>query len=289
MSGFGPMFGGGCGGGFGGPYGKGKGFGKGKGKGFGKGGGGSTGPKPLVNPNQITPSKEAMDGGISFKNILQEKVAKLLNRAIMPGDFVYEVTRVAGGRQCTLTCPCLGPEHKYEAPYAGNDDKHAGQLAASVALERVMPDVYIACLEAHKAARETGVSEGATPQNIDPMGEPKGLLNGRLSLTIGRQLAIGDIVYTTAWDNMLHAYLSVLTIPCLGDGTQVYTSLPSDGKDDKSAEKSAARMALEANKIVFDDAAVRGAARKAATEQKNRGYKGLGKGGKGFGGFGKGR
>merc|ERR1711963_912776 len=102
-------------------------YGKGKGKGW-KSKGGPPKEKPLVNTNHINPAKEPLDGGISFKNILQEKVSAQTKRPIGPGDMIYEVQRMKGGKACTLTIPCLNIEEKFQTDTPGKDDKQAGQI-----------------------------------------------------------------------------------------------------------------------------------------------------------------
>jgi len=247
----------------------------GKGKGKGKG---PRIEKPVVNPNQLNPIKDPMDGGVSWKNILQEKIAKSLHRTIQPGDVNYTVDRVAGGKTCTISIPALGPEHVYASTRPGRDDKHAGQFAAALALETLFPDVYAACFEAHTAALSTCAETGGPIEAVGNS-EPKGLLNGRLSLVIGRQLNPGDVNYDTQWNPMLGGYGSVLTVPCLGDPSLViYASDAQNIQDPKAAEKDAAKKCLDANRSLFDQAAMAGQAKKERLALRVKGYKGKGRG-----------
>lgn len=243
----------------GGPYGKA--FGKGK-KGAPKF------EKPLVNPNQINPAKEPFDGGISFKNILQEKVAKKIHRPIQPGDVIYTCTKVKGGRSCTLTMSCLGEEHIYESDQPGADEKQAGQIAASKALEALFPDVSAAVLEAHNAAKEGLAEPGSIGAALDLEGEPKGLLNQRVQLCARRPLETGDIVYETKWQPVVQGYVSILTLNAL-DG-EIYESDLSCCTDMKQAEKDAARKALEAHQEVFDLAMLEHEEKKMADDVKKK-------------------
>jgi len=237
--------------------------------------------KPMVNPNQLNPIKDPMDGGISWKNILQEKIAKTLHRAIKPGDVHYMVDRVPGGKTCTVTVPALGPEHVYPCTRLGRDDKHAGQFAAAGALEKLYPEVHVACFEAHAAARGTMYSGGSGGEVVRTQTgncDPKGLLNGRLSMIVGRQLNPGDVNYDTQWNPMLSGYGSVLTVPCLGDASLIYASDAENLQDPKAAEKDAALKCLEANKGLFDQAAAQSAVKKERMALRVKGYKGQGRG-----------
>jgi len=239
--------------------------------------------KAMVNPNQLNPVKDAMDGGISWKNILQEKIAKTLHRAIKPGDVHYNVDRAPGGKVCTVVVPALGPEHVYPCSRPGRDDKHAGQIAAAGALEKLYPEVHAACFEAHATARgtmfmDTGPGEGGAVRTMTGNCDPKGLLNGRLSMIVGRQLNPGDVNYDTQWNPMLNGFGSVLTVPCLGDNSLIYASDAEELQDPKQAEKDAALKCLEANKSVFDAAAAMSAAKKERMAVRVKGYKGQGKG-----------
>lgn len=274
-----------------GPYGGGKCKGKGKGKPKGKGFAPKT-EKPMVNPNQINPGKEPFDGGISFKNIFQEKLSKQIRRPIQPGDLVYTCIRVKGGKTCSLTTPCMPETPPFETDMPGKDDKVAGQMAAAKALEALFPEVYQAVLEAHAAgsgAAGAPSADGAAAA-LDPMGEPKGLLNQFVQLTTGRPVAVGDVVYETQWRSDLRGYVSVVKLNALdgGAGTHAYASDLLNCTDAKQAEKSAARKALEVHAAEFEAA-------KAVHEQKKvlesmKSSKGAGKSfGKGFGkSFGKG-
>jgi len=254
---------------------KGKGKGKGKKKGKNKG----TGEvKPMVNPNQLNPAKEPHDGGVNFKTMLQERIAKHLHRAIQPGDIDYSVNRAPGGKTATLTIIALGPEHVYPCTRPGRDDKQAGQFAAAQAMEQLFPDLHVACFEAHAAARETMMAGGGPGVEVVGNCEPKGLLNGRISLVVGRQLCPGDVNYATQWNPMLNGFGSVLTVPCLGDASLVYASDEEGLQDPKAAEKDAAKKCLEANKSLFDQAAALGAQKKERMAVRVKGYKGQGKG-----------
>lgn len=239
MKGKGPM--GGCG-----PYGKGKGKGKGPPK--------PKEEKPLVNANQINPSKEPFDGGISFKNILQEKISKHIMRPIAPGDLTYACEKAPGGRKCTLTITVLGPEHVYEADQLGKDDKQAGQIAASKALEAIFPDVCIMVMEAHASGQGVipAAQEGGAATTVDPQGEPKGLLNRYIQIAIGRPVATGDVVYETKWQGTGYVCTVSLNAMDAGAGLHVYTSDLPNCRDQKQAEKDAARKALEANAEEFE-------------------------------------
>lgn len=284
------------------PYGKGKGFGAPYGKGKGK----SMGPKvekPMVNPAQINPTKEPFDGGISFKNMLQEKISKQIHRPISPGDLAYAVVRVKGGKTCTLTFPGL-PEHAdktYESDGAGKDEKQAGQMAASKALEELFPEVYLGAMEAHSAGigappHPVSTPAAAAPADggvtaVDPYGEPKGWLNRQVQLVCGRPLAKEDVVYETTWKPELGGYICVLKLNGIDEGTGlcVYES-DAPTKDQKQAEKSAARIAIEANKETFEAAKALHDSKKAVAGANNKGF-GKGKSfGKNFGkSFGKGK
>merc|ERR1712194_415621 len=91
--------------------------------------------------------------------------------------------------------------------------KHAGQIAAAGALEKLYPEVHAACFEAHATARgtmfmDTGPGEGGAVRTMTGNCDPKGLLNGRLSMIVGRQLNPGDVNYDTHRWPALHALLS---------------------------------------------------------------------------------
>jgi len=254
--GYAPMWGG-CKGQKSGPYGFG-GKGKDKGKGKGKSFGGPKEEKPVVNTNQINPSKEEFDGGINFKNIFQEKLSKQIHRPMATGDLVYTCSRVMGGKMCTLTTPCLGPDSApFESDAPGKDEKVAGQRAAAQALAALFPEVYVAVQEAYGAG--VGTAGDPPPGGVDPNGEPKGLLNRHVQLAIARPVEKADIVYETKWRHDLNGYHCILKINALrifqedgGDGAQVHESeLGGNFKDQKQAEKSAARQALEANATEF--------------------------------------
>lgn len=281
------------------PYGGSKGSkGKGKGKDGGKGKKGKSKvpeAKPVVNPNQLNASKEAMSGGISFKNIFQEKLSKQIHRPIQPGDVVYTCTRVQGGRHCVLTLPCLGEGHTYESDRPGTDEKMAGQIASSKALEALYPDVYEAVMEAYSSARAeveaTQAIGGEVVKGTDPLtGEPKGELNNRVLAVIGRPCNKEDVIYDCKWDRNLNGYVCTLTLNALdgGAGTAVYTSDLVGCNDSKLAEKDAAKKALEIHKDQFDEALREREEKKAQKARAEAKAKGKGKTG-GFGGFGKGK
>jgi len=257
-----------------GPYG----FGKGKGKGK------PAEEKPMVNPNQINPGKEKFDGGISFKNIFQEKLSKQIHRPMGPGDLVYTCTRRKGGRSCVLTLPCMGPDQApFECDGMGKDDKIAGQMAAAKALEALFPEVYAAVLEAY------GNIEAGAVAAVDPGGEPKGLLNRQVQVAAGRPLAAGDLAYATSWVHELKSYICTLKVNALEGGAELHTyeSDISEGvfTDPKQAEKAAARACLDANEEVFAAAAAVHESKKQMDPKKNQGKgKNFGKSfGKGFG------
>jgi len=258
-----------------------------KGKGKGKSFGGPKEEKPVVNANQINPSKEEFDGGINFKNIFQEKLSKQIRRPMATGDLVYTCTRVQGGKLCTLTTPCLGPDSApFESGEPGKDDKAASQRASAKALEALFPEVYVAVKEAYNAG--VGTAGDQPPGGVDPAGEPKSLLNRQVQLALARPIEKADIVYETKWRHDLNGYHCVVKINALdgGDGTQAHESdLSGNFKDQKQAEKSAARQALETNATEFAAAQEAHEARKAVEAQKNS--KGFGKGDFGKGGFGK--
>lgn len=280
------------------PYGGGGGGGKGKGKGKTKGKDTMKGKpvnkeKPVVNVNQINASKEPMSGGISFKNIFQEKLSKQIHRPLLPGDVVYTCTRGQGGKLCTMTIPCLGEEHKFESDLPAADDKQAGQIASSKALEVLFPDVYIAVLEAYNTAKEelqgsAGATGDGTTASAATTGEPKSELNNRVLAVIGRPCTKEDVVYETKWDRAINGYVCTVKLNALdgGQGHEVYSSDLIGCNDQKMAEKDAAKKALEANKARFDLALMDQEAKKA--QKVPWGSKGKGKG-KGFPGFGKGK
>jgi len=277
LGGYGPMKGA-CKGKKSGPYGF---SGKGGGKSKGKPKGAASQEKPVVNPNQINPSKDMFDGGISFKNILQEKVSKQIHRPIQPGDLVYTCTRGKGGRHCTLGMPCLGEDQPpFESDQPDKDEKAAGQRAAAKALEALFPTVHAAVLEAYS---------GGEGSQVDPNGEPKGLLNRNVQLMISRPVEKTDVVYETKWRHDINGYHCIVRLNGLdgGSGTHVYESdLSGKFTDAKLAEKSAARQALAANAEAFDAAMAANDSKKAAEAAKAQ--KGFGKGfskgkGKGFG------
>jgi len=259
---------------------------KGKGKGRGK----FKGPKeqkPLVNPNHINPAKEPLNGGISFKNILQEQVSKRKATPILQGDIVYESTRIRGGRACTLLLPCLGQEHRFEtAPdRPGTDEKQAGQMVAALALEALFPDVNIAVHEAHLQGAEAALASGNAdlenpetlgasppPVAVDLEGEPKGLLNSRVQIAVERQIVSGDIIYETTWNFAIRGYQCTLHVKALepadDPGVQAYTAEVSGSTDKRQSEKAAARLALEANRAVFEEAVEKREQKKAAEARK---------------------
>lgn len=274
------------------PYGGLQGGSKGKGKGKTKG---KPPPqeKPVVNMNQINANKDLMSGGVSFKNILQEKLSKHIHRPLQSDiDISYTYTRVKGGRMCTITLPCLGEGHSYESDRPGNDEKMAGQIASSKALEGVFPEVYSAVMEAYNSAKaelEAGAAAGGEAEAAAAAAatEPKSELNRRINAFIKRPCSKEDVVYETQWDRAAHGYVCTLKLNCLdaGAGTEVYTSTILGCRDQKLAEKDAAKKALEAKKAQFDQALLEQEEKKA----KKMPWGGGGKGKGGFPGYGKGK
>lgn len=273
--------------------------------------------KPMVNPNHINPAKDPLNGGISFKNILQEQVSKRKGTPIIQGDIVYTTVKVKGGRAGDLLLPCLGTGEEFrfqtEPDKPGSDEKHANQIVASQALEALFPDVNIAVHEAHLSAAEKALDpENCTPDGtpsaaVDPEGEPKGLLNSRVQIAVNRPVMAGDIVYETTWNFHTRGYTSILRVKALepspflagaptAEGeeaveapvedvlAQVFTAEAPNSTDKRQAEKAAARLALESNKVLFEEALAKREEKKAReARQKHEAaqrHKGLGKGGK---------
>jgi hypothetical protein len=228
-------------------------------------------------------------------------VSKRKGSPIIQGDIIYTNARVRGGRACTLTLPCLGEgdEFKFETDSGspGTDEKHASNIVASKALEALFADCNIAVHEAHLTAAEAALNkldpENSTPADpavpaVDPEGEPKGLLNSRVQVAVSRQICSGDITYDTNWNFVIRGYTCVLTVRALdaeNNGGQVFTADAPNSTDKRVAEKAAARIALEANKPLFDEALEKREQKKAQEAKKKADQlarqKGCGKGNKG--------
>lgn len=315
-----------------GPYGKGwfKSF-KGKGgKGRGKGKGKVHKPlvdsdgRPIVNASHINPAKEPLDGGINFKTLLQEQVVKTLHRPIAQGDIQYSSTRVRDGRHGLLVIACLGTgesgsERRWETDVPSADEKKAGQVCASKAMEELFPELFLAALEAHgaramvaaanakaaAAAAEEGLELGgtvaediiasedaaaSTPSAASTLfGEdPKSMLNTRLQLAMGRPVCAGDIVYKTDWNYINNTYECNLKIVGLSGGDTVYVSDIPNCLDRKAAERDAARKALEANAEHFEAAVAKREQEKLEKQARAKSIKAKATGGGRDGGFGAG-
>lgn len=310
-----------------GPYGKGwfKGFGGKGGKGWFKGKGKGRGKphkplfdsegRPIVNSSHINPSKDPLDGGINFKTLLQEQVVKALHRPIAQGDIHYSSTRVRDGRHGALVIPCLGAgedgsERRWETDVPSSDEKKAGQVCASKAMEELFPELFLAALEAHgaralaaaanaqalAAAAEAGLDLAATmgvsaedlgalasvdaattsgaASSVSCGEDPKSMLNTRLQLALGRPVAAGDIVYKTDWNYMNNTYECNLKIVGLSDVETVYVSDIPNCMDKKAAERDAARKALEANVEHFEAAVAKREQEKVEKQARSKTGKG---------------
>merc|ERR1712050_416077 len=115
---------------------------------------------------------------------------------------------------------------------------------------------------------------GAQPV-VDPGGEPKSLLNTRVQLSIARSVVSGDIAYETMWKPEIRGFHCVLKVNALD---QVFEAEVPHESDKKQSEKAAARVALEANRELFEHCCAAHEAKKMHVKGNSKGKFGKGKG-----------